>query len=123
MTPLPLITSAWLIVPPFWTTKFTGIPALTVTVAGVIEYSLSTSVTLWDAAPEGLAGLPEFPLELTGEAAGAATVKVHVGADPATPVHAAVATAIAEQSTVLRIRGVNDPDRNPGFTEPGLLLV
>src|SRR5438093_13604819 len=59
LRPEPLMTSAWSIVPTFRASKVTGVPAFRVTVDGVIEYSLSESVTVApdpDGAPSDAGG-------------------------------------------------------------------
>ena len=78
LTPAPLMTRAWLIVPPFRASNVTVVPALIVTVAGVIEYSLSESVIV-DPLATGLADA-ETGADALGELFDAgANVKLGVG--------------------------------------------
>jgi hypothetical protein len=91
LTPAPLMTSAWLIVPSLRAAMVTGVPASRVTVAGVIEYSLSESVIV-DPLATGLAETepePDPETEAAADGGGdspgdplAAGRKVKPGVDP-----------------------------------------
>jgi hypothetical protein len=105
LTPLPLMTSAWLIVPSLRASNVTGVPALIITVAGLIEYSLSESVIV---DPETGLLVAEFERVVFVEALGGGA-KVKPGVDPPAPQPATIA---APATTVAR------RTNRPGRIEP-----
>lgn len=101
LTPLPLMTSAWLIVPSLRATTVTGVPALSVTAAGVIEYSLSERLTVDPDA----AALGDADEVAVGELDGAAEASTNVNPGvPAPEPHAAASSANPANSALSRVR-------------------